>query len=387
MAADVYRGEHNLTVSRVTQPPFRPRSAGTTTRIGEMPLSLPGRRQLRVVMTYQHVIMTHHGDASVLEIAAAELPAPMPHEVRVRVLAAGVAYTDILIREGLYPGMPKPPFTLGYDVVGIVDAVGAQVSTVPVGQLVAALTVTGGYSEYLCLSASDVVPVPDTVEAAAAVALVLHYVTAYQMLHRVAQVKPGQSILIHGAAGGVGTALLQLARLTELEVYGTAAAAKHDHIRQWGAIPIDYRHEDFVQRIADLTAAGVDAVFDLVGGPHLFRSYRVLKPHGTLINFGFMAAAQANRGRQLRLLQNFLCLGLLQLRWLQSKRVAFYSITAMKQRHPDWFRQDLTTLLELLAKGQIHPVIAQRLSLAEAAQAQTLLERSAVSGALVLLCN
>lgn len=338
-------------------------------------------------MTYRHVVITQHGAPSVLQTVEDALPDPKAGEVRVKILATAVAYTDILIRKGLYPGIPKPPVTPGYDLVGEVDALGPGVTDLAIGQRVAALTVIGSYGEFLCLPTTELVPVPDAVDPAEAATLVLHDVTAYQMLHRVAQVKSGDRILVHGIAGGVGIALLQLARLQGVEVYGTASAGKHPLIRQLGGIPIDYRQEDFVPRIRELAPVGVDAVFDLVGGNHLFRSYQVLRPRGILVSFGFLAAAKATHHRKLKLLYHFLCLGLLSaLRW-KGRKVTFYSITALKQQHPEWFRQDLTTLLDHLAQGQLCPIIAQRLPLSAAQQAQTLLEQAAVSGSLVLLCH
>jgi NADPH2:quinone reductase len=163
-----------------------------------------------------------------------------------RVHAAGVAFLDLLMREGTYPGGPKPPFTPGYDLVGEVESTGAGVRGLQVGQRVAALTVYGSYTDWICLPADDLVPVPDGLDAAEAVSLVLNYVTAYQLLHRAARVAPGERILVQGAAGGVGTAILQLGRLAGLEVFGTASAKDLEVVASLGATPIDRRRDDFV---------------------------------------------------------------------------------------------------------------------------------------------
>ena len=337
-------------------------------------------------MSYQRVIIPRHGHAEVLQLVEeAELPFPNPDQVRLRVLAVGAAYTDVLIREGMYPGIPKPPFSPGYEVVGEIDQLGEAVTGFALGQRVVALTVTGGYSEYLCVAADELVPLPDGVDANEAACLVLQYVTAYQLIHRVAKLQAGQRVLIHGAGGGVGTALLEIGQILGLEMYGTASAAKHDLVRRLGSTPIDYQHEDFVERVRSLTENGVDAVFDGLGGGHLRQSYRTLAPGGHLLCYGFSAAMQS-RQRQLAFAATFGLMTALKL-WPDGKQVSFYSITGLKQAHPDWFKQDLALLLDWLAAGQIRPVIAQRLPLREAVTAHQLLDRGAVAGQLVLVCT
>lgn len=335
--------------------------------------------------TYRHVVITGHGGPEMLAMVQDPLPEPQAGEVRVRLTVAVAAFTDVLIREGLYPGIPKPPFSPGYAGVGVVDALGAGVTDLALGQRVAALTVVGTYSEVICRPASEWVPLPEGVDAGEAVCLVLQYLTTHQLLHRVAQVQPGQRVLIHGAAGGVGTALLTLGRRLNLEMYGTASAAKHDQVRQLGGIPIDYRHEDFVARLQALPERGVDAVFDGIGGTHLLDSRRVLRPGGRLVAYGFSAALQASP-RWLALATTFALIGALKL-WPDLRSLSFYTITGMKQAHPDWFRADLTALLQQFQVGEIHPVIAQRLPLSQAAEAHRLLDRAAVPGQLVLMCD
>lgn len=143
------------------------------------------------------------------------------------------------MRYGMYPGTPPLPFAPAYDVVGVVDQVGEGVSGFGLGQTVAALTVTGGYARYACVPEEKLVPVPPGLDPAEAVSLVLSYVTAYQMLHRLARVRSKERILVHGAAGGVGTALLQLGSVAGLDLYGTESRAKHEHLTRWGAVPIE----------------------------------------------------------------------------------------------------------------------------------------------------
>src|SRR5947199_2850373 len=175
-------------------------------------------------MRNKRVIVTHYGGPDALRVVEEECPEPKEGEVRVRVLAAGVSLPDIMAREGVHPETPRLPFTPGWDLVGVVDRLGAGVSGIAPGQIVAALPISGAYAEFVCMPQRELVPVPSGVDAAEAVSLVLNYVTAYQMLHRSAKARPGQRVLIHGAAGGVGSALLQPGRLTGLEMYGTCSS-------------------------------------------------------------------------------------------------------------------------------------------------------------------
>lgn len=330
------------------------------------------------VMHIKRVMMTGLGGPEVLKLVEDEVVRPGAGQVRVKVLATGVAYADLMMRRGMYPGAPKPPFTPGYDLVGVVEEVGAEVSALLPGQRVAALTVTGAYAQQVLLPASNLVPVPDGVDPVAAESLPLNYVAAYQMLHRVARVKRGDRVLIHGAAGGVGTALLQLGRLAGLELYGTASKAKHGLVRQYGATPIDYRAVDFVTAID----GGVDVVFDGIGGGNLWRSFRTLRRGGRVVVYGFSEGVQRGSSVAATTIASALLMNL-----VPGKAARFYSIGSAKKKQPDQFRQDLTTLLGLLAEGKISPVVAERLPLDQAARAHELLERSAVAGKIVLLPN
>ena len=213
------------------------------------------------------IIVTHYGGPDALQVVEEECPEPKRGEVRVRVLAAGVALPDIMAREGVHPETPLVPFTPGWDLVGVVDKIGGGISGIEPGQIVAALPIHGAYAEFVCLPQRELVPVPFGLDAAEAVRLVLNYITAYQMMHRSAQVRPGQRVLIHGAAGGVGSALLQLGRLAGLEMYGTCSSQRMSAVSDLGGIPIDYRHLDFVKEIQRLTSEGVDVVSDGIGGP------------------------------------------------------------------------------------------------------------------------
>src|SRR6266571_2487721 len=246
-------------------------------------------------MRHTRIIVTHYGGPDALRVVEEECPEPKNGEVRVRVLAAGVSLPDVMAREGVHPETPPVPFTPGWDLVGVVDRLGEGVPGIEPGQIVAALPIHGAYAEFVCLPQRELVPVQSGLDAAEAVTLVLNYITAYQMLHRSAKVRPGQRVLIHGAAGGVGTALLQLGRLAGLEMYGTCSSRSAPAVSDLGGTPIDYQHQDFVQEIHRLTSEGVDVVFDGIGGGNLWRSREALRPGGMIVVYGFTSKLRGGR--------------------------------------------------------------------------------------------
>lgn len=327
------------------------------------------------------MVITRKGGPEVLQWVEDELANPAAGQVRVKILAAGVAYADILMRRGLYPGTPSFPFAPGYDIVGDIDALGPNVPGFHVGQRVAALTMIGGYGRFTDVPAAHLVPVPDGLEPAEAVSLVLNYVTAYQMIRRVAQLRGGQRLLVHSAAGGVGTAALQLGRISGLVMFGTASKPKHSLLADLGVTAIDYRTESFVDRIRKLAPEGLDCVLDPIGGVNWWRSYRCLRRGGSLVCYGVQAAV--SEGKAAAGL-GFAALGLMRV-LPDGKKASWYNVKLLRDQRPDWFREDLSHLLELLAARKIAPVIAARFPLREAAQANAMLERSQVSGKLVLL--
>src|SRR5512147_2397423 len=225
--------------------PGKPSRSRTTLRR----TSSSARQGTKRSMRHTRIIVTHYGGPDALRVIEEECPEPKDGEVRVRVLAAGVALPDIMAREGIHPETPPVPFTPGWDLVGVVDRLGNGVSGLEPNQIVAALPISGAYAEFVCLPQRELVPVPSGLDAAEAVSLILNYVTAYQMLHRSAKVRSGQRVLIHGAAGGVGSALLQLGRLAGLEMYGTCSSRGASAVTDLGGIPIDYQHQDFVAEI------------------------------------------------------------------------------------------------------------------------------------------
>jgi len=337
-------------------------------------------------LKHRRIVVTKHGGPDVLQVIEEDIPEPKAGEVRVKVLAAGVSAYDLMFRRsGKLPGTPRVPFTLGEDVVGLVDKLGEGVSTLEVGQMLAGATfslgVGGGYAEHVCMPAGEWVPVPTGVDPAEAVCLVVNYLTAHVMLHRAAEAQSGESILIHGAAGGVGTALLELGKLAGLEMYGTASKHNHELVAALGATPIDYRNEDFVERIRSLTGDGVDVVFDPIGGARqVWRSYKAVRKGGRLVWFGVAAAKKAG----LRVIPfTLLAIGLLKL-IPDGKRVP--SAPDLSKDNAG-YREVLGELIGLLAAGKIKPTVAARIPLVEPARAHTLMEQGGYAGKVVLVAG
>ena len=342
--------------------------------------------------SYQQIVINEYGPPNVMQLVEQEmLPEPAAGEVRIKVLAAGASFTDTMVRKGVYVGVDAEfPFSPGYDLVGIVDKLGAGVEGFNVGQKVADLTVYGAYTEYAIRPTDSLVPVPDNVDAVEAVSLVLSYTTAYQMLHRVADLKAGQSVLIHGASGAVGMALAQIGKVAGLTMFGTASTAKQDFVADLGVTPIDYKTENFVAKVMTATQnKGVDVVFDAVSVDNFERSYSILKPGGKLITYGFYSQSLSSQaGDSFQMVKEFMKWKWLQLRWnwfpSEGRSADFYSITDLRASQPTWFKEDLATLFQLLANNEIAPKIWKTFPLGEAVQAHQLLEQGKVRGKIVL---
>lgn len=344
-------------------------------------------------MKHMRIIVTRYGGPDALQVLEEERPEPKRGQVRVRVLAAGVSLPDVMMREGIHPETPRLPFTPGWDLVGAVDRLGDGVTGIEPGEIVAALPIRGAYAQFVCLPQRELVPVPSGLDPAEAVSLILNYVTAYQMLHRSAKVRTGQRVLIHGAAGGVGSALLQLGRLAGLEMYGTCSSRTAAEVSALGGIAIDYREQDFVSEIHRLAKEGVDVVFDGIGGTHIWRSRKALRRGGRVVAYGLTGSLRGGRvasGRSgaRRRFRPVAIFGLyIAGGWLLPgrRRVVPYSIQWLKRVRPRLFRRDLIALLDLLQERKIKPLIAQRFPLVEARQAQELLGKGGVTGKIVLL--
>lgn len=345
-------------------------------------------------MKHRRIVVAHYGGPDELRVIEEQCPVPKSGEVRVKVLAAGVSLPDVLAREGVHPETPRVPYTPGWDLVGTVDQCGGGVSGFELRQTVTAMPIHGCYAQYVCVPERKLVPVPAGLDPAEAVALVLNYITAYQMLHHSAKARPGQRMLIHGASGGVGSAMLQLAKLAGVKMYGTCSAQGIAVVREMGGIPIDYKSADFVKEIHRLTGDGVDAVFDGIGGENLWRSRDALRDGGRVVTYGFQSKMRGGRMvsrsdgrhpiRESAELGKFIVLN-----WFKAgrKSMAPYSIQWLMRLRPALFRHDLLTLLDLLKEGKIKPLIAARLPLDEARRSHEMLGEGGVLGKIVLLPN
>ncbi len=326
------------------------------------------------------IMMPHKGDPEVLTVVAREQGTLKPGQATVRVEAAGVSFAEVQMLKGRYFGQPKFPFVPGYDLVGTVEEIGEGVDQGMIGQRVAALTQTGAWADRVTLDAKDLALVPDGLDPAEAVAAVTNGVTAWQMVYRAARVRPGQTVLVHGASGGVGTLLVQLARLAGAEVIGTASASKHALVRDLGAIPVDYKNESVPERVREIAPEGVDAVFDHVGGPGLVDSWRMLRRGGTLVTYG-SASTLNETGHWLKPYLTIMGRVLLWSILPNSKRATFYYV----QRWPKLFQQDLSTVLSLLAEGKFKAHVVRRMPLEQASEALGLLVSGKASGKVVLV--
>ncbi|MEM1430374.1 MAG: zinc-binding dehydrogenase [Pseudomonadota bacterium] len=335
--------------------------------------------------TYHRVVVARRGPPELMQWVEDDLPLPKPGEVRVKVEAAGVSGYDVMLRRYRFPGFTKVPYTPGEDVVGLVDAVGDGVDTLAPGQRVAGWTfgAAGGYAEYVCRPAEHVLPVPPDLDPAVAVSLVTNYLTASLALEKTARAVAGEHVLVQGASGGVGLALLQLGKLAGLKMVGAGTGDRLAVIAANGAAPIDYRRTDFVAGLREMTGGGVDVVVDLVGGPRqLWRSYRCLRRGGRLLMLGMAGTAQA--GMKI-VPASLLVVGLLAL-WPDGKRTPMSpSMLSYPAAHLDWYRETLAQLLAMAADGRLAPVVAARVPLRDAARAHTMLERGGRAGKVVLM--
>jgi NADPH:quinone reductase-like Zn-dependent oxidoreductase len=258
----------------------------------------------------RQVWITRKGAPNVLQVREAPDPTPNPGEVRVRAVACGVNFADVMARMGLYPDAPPLPCVVGYEVAGTVDAVGAGVKSVKPGDRVLALCRFGGYADVIVAPEVQVIPIPAKLSFEKAAAIPVNYITAWIMLVKLGNLARGERVLIHAAAGGVGQAALQLAKWRGAEVFGTASASKHERLRSLGvAHCIDYHSQDFEAEIARITnGKGVHVVIDAVGGKSFGKSYRSLAPMGRLFMFGVSALAPGEKLNPIAAVRGFLAM-------------------------------------------------------------------------------
>ena len=324
-------------------------------------------------MKYKAVVVTQRGGPEQLKIVEKERRLPSGDEALIRVLATPVCQDDVAVRVGNRPFLKKTPFTPGYTCVGVVEEVGAAVTAVAIGDRVAALTNYDSHAEIVYWPADKLVKLPDLLDSIAAVTLILNYLVAYQILHRVAQVKAGDTVLIVGASGGVGTAFLQLGQLAGLKMYGLASASKQQILRRYGAVPIDYRSQDFVGVLRQAEPGGLDYVFNGMDHDYFARGLSVLHRGGKLVHYG----GPQSFARFLLLIAKLGFYNLLP----NGKKIIGYGTHRLGV---ELFQEDWATLFGLLAAGKIKPVVAQTLPFADVVAANRLLENGRITGNIVL---
>ncbi|MDJ0392439.1 medium chain dehydrogenase/reductase family protein [Rhodococcus sp. G-MC3] len=322
-----------------------------------------------------------------LQVRTTVPPAPTPGRALVRMECTGVAFAEQQMRRGKYYKQPPFPFVPGYDLVGVVDQVGAGVDPTWIGRRVAAITKVGAWSTLVDVAALDLLPVPDDLDAAAVETVIVNGITAWQMLHERARVERGGTVVVLGANGGVGSTLVQLAHHAGIRVIGTAATRHHELVRTLGAEPVDARDPQHYEHIRRLAPGGVDAVFDHVGGPGIRESWSLLRRGGSLVAYGTASTMSQEGNSQLPILRLFARLT----SWNSipnGRRAEFYDLWSGKSRRPERYQQQqahaFANVLELLRSGALVPQIAGRFPLDRAADALTLAESRTVAGKVIL---
>ncbi|WP_410625567.1 medium chain dehydrogenase/reductase family protein [Amycolatopsis sp. cmx-8-4] len=358
-----------------------------TSNPARSPLSMPLDPPDTETSVLTEVVLPALVEPTGLLIRSRPLPMPGRGQVLVRMEATGVSFAEQLMRRNRYPGQPKFPFVPGYDMVGTVAAVGAGVDPSVLGTRVAAVTKTGGWASHQLIDASDLLPVDGSLDPVEVETLLLNGITAWQMLHRRAQIRDGQTILIHGANGGVGSVLVELAHYAGVRVIGTAAPRHHPALATAGVVPLDYHNADLAAAVRSVAPNGVDAIFDHLGIASARQSFRLLAPGGTLVCYGNATGLNDTDSvifTITRLLARLQAYNLAP----NGRRAGFYNFWAGRSTSPRAFRtrlrHDLNEVLALLADGVITPQIAGRFRLTDAAAALQLVESRTTRGKVIL---
>ena len=335
------------------------------------------------------LVVTRHGPPSVLRIEERPAPDPKPDQLRVRVRFAGLNFADVQARVGLYPDAPKPPFVSGYESSGEIDALGSQVSGWTVGDRVMVMSRFGAQAEQICVTASQLQKLPASISLESAAALPVNFLTAHHLLHQVGRVRHGEKVLVHQAAGGVGTAVIQLGKLAGLTMFGTASAPKHERLRSMGLHhPIDYRTQDFRQEIEKIAGLRpLQLALDPMWPDSWKKGYELLAPGGQLLVFGFSAIVDGAKRNWFKVLS-------------QGIRIPKYSPlkvmgdnrsvggvnmgAAIFWEHPEILMPQLETLVRLAAEKAIAPMVDKVFPASEAPAAHAYIQRRQSFGKVLL---
>lgn len=340
----------------------------------------------RTTFKTTEVIMPGIVEAEGLVVTTSILNSPAAGQVTIKVEASGISFAEQAMRRGKYYEQPKFPFVPGYDLVGIVVATGAGVDSTLLGKRIAALTKTGGWASYALLSASDLLPVPEGIDPLEAETLIVKGITAWQMLHCKARIKVGQTILVHGANGGVGTILTQLALYAGVKVIGTASPRHHEALRAQGVHPVDYNDSNLAASVLKLAPGGVDAVFDHLGGASFGRSFSLLTKGAVLVCYAIASALNDTGNTFIPFLK-----ALVQIGWWNllpnGRKAYFYNIWEGKgsEKFHGELRESFAQLTSLLARGVLKPQIAANFPLTEIIAAMKLAESRTVYGKVVIV--
>jgi NADPH:quinone reductase-like Zn-dependent oxidoreductase len=338
------------------------------------------------------VVLTRSGGPEVFEVLERPDPAVGAGEVRIAVHAAGLNFADTMARVGLYPAAPKPPCVLGYEVAGEVETIGEGVTGLTVGQRVMAGTKFGGQAELAVAHARDVMLMPEHLSFEEGAAFCVNYGTAYAALMIMGGLREGNRVLIHAAAGGVGIAATQVARIAGAEIFGTASAAKHEAIKAQGVDhPIDYRTQDFKAEVRRLTnGEGVDVILDPMGPTSFRKDYRILRPGGRLIMCGLSEAMNEN-GRDMRAtLRSLLRMPTSTMPWWNAGRLLNQNRGVFGLNLLSWWRREggmdriTAPLLSDLNSKQLMPVVARSYPFEQAGDAHRYLAERRNIGKVVL---
>ncbi len=337
----------------------------------------------------RQVWITKAGEPEVLEVREAEDPEPEPGEVRIRVEATGVNFADIMARLGIYPDAPPLPCVVGYEVAGKVDKVGINASAELEGRDVAALIRFGGYSDVVCVPERQAFLRPEGMSAVDGAAIPVNYITAYQLIIAMGALKADETVLIHSAGGGVGNAAIQLATHIGARIIGTASEGKHDALREAGVTDlIDYRTEDFEERVLELTdGRGVELILDAVGGESFKKGLRILAPTGRLGMFGMSAAATGKKRSIIALFRTLLSMPLFKLHpgaLMNANRGVFGVNLGHMWGESDRINRWIEELVALYEQGVVKPRIAETFSLADASEAHRYIQDRKNFGKVVL---